>query len=286
MSTFICKECGKEIEDKYHIRIYCSRSCHDRGRAKNFKESRPKVICKQCGSIFSIQKCMLTNKNRTNKGWFCSNRCQTRYYANIRIDPNNKIERTCKQCGCIFIIHKCQLNEKYRFKGIFCSRSCRYKYDLSPGGRWYTEDIENKYNSTFNKSFKEGIRERDNYTCALCGKEDSKDIHHIDYNKKNSVENNCIVLCSSCHARTNFNREEWKKIFEEIINSRRREFMKSFIKLFSYPVAPLQFKARELNLGVPVTTEVEYKGEILQGFSGGWLHCVKGDWQNIKQEKW
>jgi hypothetical protein len=52
------------------------------------------------------------------------------------------------------------------------------------------------------------------------------------------------------------------------------------------PDAAFPKKARELNFGVPVTTEVEYKGEVLQGFSGGWLHCVKGDWANIKQEKW
>lgn len=52
------------------------------------------------------------------------------------------------------------------------------------------------------------------------------------------------------------------------------------------PDAAFPKKARELKLGVPMTTEIEYEGQVLQGYALGWLHCIKGDWSNIKQEEW
>ena len=70
------------------------------------------------------------------------------------------------------------------------------------------------YPVDWTKTLKRSIRERDKYSCKLCGKpqEDRAfDVHHIDYNKKNCNEYNLISLCSSCHSKTNFNRNDWKK---------------------------------------------------------------------------
>jgi len=65
------------------------------------------------------------------------------------------------------------------------------------------------------------IKERDNYRCQYCGDNKSRlDIHHIDYNKDNNFINNLITLCASCHSKTNYKREEWKKEFI-LINERR-----------------------------------------------------------------
>lgn len=67
-----------------------------------------------------------------------------------------------------------------------------------------------EYGEDFNKRFKELIKKRDNYTC-VCGKTNCKLIvHHIDYNKQNNQDNNCISLCSNCHAKTNWNRYYWQ----------------------------------------------------------------------------
>jgi len=86
--------------------------------------------------------------------------------------------------------------------------------------------ISNKpYLFDFNEELKESIRERDNYTCQLCGKTNEEclekwnrrlDIHHIDYNKKNSQDYNLISLCHPCHQKTNFNRTYWKKVLAEM----------------------------------------------------------------------
>jgi 5-methylcytosine-specific restriction endonuclease McrA len=56
------------------------------------------------------------------------------------------------------------------------------------------------------------IRKRDRYSCALCGKRPAYDVHHIDYDKANTTEGNCITLCHPCHSRTNINREHWHEL--------------------------------------------------------------------------
>ena len=73
------------------------------------------------------------------------------------------------------------------------------------------------YGLDFNKSLKNRIRQRDNYQCQICGlKENGKNhiAHHIDYNKNNNDENNLILLCNSCHSKTNFNRIYWVQFFK------------------------------------------------------------------------
>lgn len=63
----------------------------------------------------------------------------------------------------------------------------------------------------------------DNYTCCVCGKKSQKlVIHHIDYNKTNSNVQNLISLCTSCHGKTNFNREIWQLFFEKHIQNDRK----------------------------------------------------------------
>lgn len=70
------------------------------------------------------------------------------------------------------------------------------------------------------ETLRKSIRERDNFTCQLCGKKEvnsnSFDIHHIDYNKYNLDPNNLITLCKSCHMKTNYKRDYWIRYFEEI----------------------------------------------------------------------
>lgn len=63
----------------------------------------------------------------------------------------------------------------------------------------------------FTRKLRLAVKERDDNECKLCFIFGVKlDVHHIDYNKKNSVLGNLITLCSSCHATTNFNRSFWQ----------------------------------------------------------------------------
>ena len=73
------------------------------------------------------------------------------------------------------------------------------------------------YPREWNKTLKRAIRERDKYTCQMCGGQPDNEalsVHHIDYNKYNCNPVNLVALCRSCHRKTNDNREEWIKYFE------------------------------------------------------------------------
>lgn len=84
------------------------------------------------------------------------------------------------------------------------------------------------YSPEFNKQLKEKMRKRDNYRCQQCFRHQDEltkntktglkpcklHIHHIDYNKQNNNPENLVSLCSSCHAQTGFNRNDWTKYFQ------------------------------------------------------------------------
>lgn len=96
------------------------------------------------------------------------------------------------------------------------------KYEGLNNPNWQGGLSYEPYTKEFNDKFRRIIRKRDNYICMLCEKHQEKckkslDIHHIDYNKLLSIPQNCISLCTSCHMKTNFNRNHWTKFFQGIL---------------------------------------------------------------------
>lgn len=79
------------------------------------------------------------------------------------------------------------------------------------------------YPPEFNNKLKWQIRKRDGFKCQLCGLKQYKglSVHHIDYDKDNCSPKNLITLCSSCHVKTNKDREHWKNHFLTLMKERR-----------------------------------------------------------------
>jgi hypothetical protein len=74
--------------------------------------------------------------------------------------------------------------------------------------------------------FKDYIKERDGYIClnpTCSGKSKRLAIHHIDYNKKNCIQENLITLCISCNSKANINRE-WHTQWYRLIMMHRYKF--------------------------------------------------------------
>lgn len=74
------------------------------------------------------------------------------------------------------------------------------------------------YAPSFNEQTKERVRVRDNFKCAICGIPELEyakhlDIHHINYNKKDTSIMNLICLCNKCHGNLHNgkNKEELEK---------------------------------------------------------------------------
>ena len=85
---------------------------------------------------------------------------------------------------------------------------------------WNKLEFRIPYPYEFNNQLKEQIRQRDNYECQLCfiNQEEMNErliVHHIDFNKQNSSEENLISLCRSCHGKINCaNKLMWIRFFQ------------------------------------------------------------------------
>ena len=82
------------------------------------------------------------------------------------------------------------------------------------------------YPPEFNKELKIKIRERDNYTCCLCGRTEREEleelnrvlaVNHIDFNKQNCKEENLNTLCLRCNTKICRDRGYWTSYFQSQI---------------------------------------------------------------------
>ena len=96
-------------------------------------------------------------------------------------------------------------------------------------GAWKGGISFEPYCEKFTKEFRERVRVFFDYTCQICGHvwsvgERHLAVHHVNFNKDSccneDVEPLFVPLCTSCHTKTNFDREHWEKYFTSIITER------------------------------------------------------------------
>lgn len=168
----------------------------------------------QQGYSKSCRKCYYKTLSGTGNPMYGRNRGRKKYYC---VDCNKELSANyprCHSCACKYIW---QTSKKMQNRDISGKSNPNYKNGLS----------NEPYPLEFNEELKEKIRQRDNYTCQNCNMIAEEHlmvlgialpIHHIDYNKKNSQENNLITLCTQCNIRANYNREYWKQYYKEKLN--------------------------------------------------------------------
>jgi len=189
--------------------------------------------CETCGKVFSVRF------SRRDKAKFCSYNCYWKFMK------GNKLSEQCKLKISVALKGVKKEGHPAWNKGKKYSKSVRKKMSearkgrhFSPFSKKHKEKISkalmnNKngwihglayepYSVEFNKELKELIRHRDNYKCQLCdvpelGKNRKLSIHHIDYNKMNSMPSNLITLCNSCNTKVNYCRKQWTKYFQNKI---------------------------------------------------------------------
>ena len=180
-----------------------------------------------------IKKCKICNKEFKSKPSknriFCSKRCYGLWKSKNIVGKNHpkwkeKIEKNCLYCNKKFLTRESVIKQG---RGKFCSKNCQSKWSSenirgSNHHCWINGSSFEPYGSEFNERLKKQIRERDNYTCQECNFTENQlgyklRIHHIDYNKKNSIPENLISLCKGCHMKSNFNRSDWTTYFRELV---------------------------------------------------------------------
>lgn len=203
-----CLSCGKELVVSSARMTdgrgrYCSKSCQHQAKRK---QPIP-LACEAC------------DKHWTGLPWqfdrrYCSWECAKPFVGHERMDLG---EKSCAYCGTIFERRSDENAGNFRSRKT-CSDQCRFalggktrRHGAAPGG---------PYAADFTRQLREEIRARDGYRCRLCGAPPIRrglHVHHIDYQKDNTLPENLITLCQPCHSRTNFNRNHWHGILAAMV---------------------------------------------------------------------
>ena len=152
---------------------------------------------------------------------------------------SNRSQGRCKSCSNRFRKGKYKLSEKTKEniskarKGVGHhnmphSETTKKNISIAHTGKHYPKLSEalkgekhpnwkggisfEKYPPEFNNRFKRAIRKRDNYICMLCGIHKEKlnralEVHHVNYDKKLNIPQNCISLDHKCNIKANSNRK-------------------------------------------------------------------------------
>lgn len=174
-----------------------------------------------------IQKCTICDKEFKAYGdrVVCSIECFSKKMSKERLGENNPAWKSeeeldsniCLRCEKKF--HYLRAGIAKGRKKVFCSLECRRGVYL----RDSKENKEvNRERSFYPRELKRpgGTREqaliRDSNKCLMCESSDKVEVHHIDYNKKNSDIDNLMTLCKKCHGLTHHNRGFWEMLFNTL----------------------------------------------------------------------
>jgi 5-methylcytosine-specific restriction endonuclease McrA len=176
---------------------------HSQGEKGKMYIQNLNCSCNFCGKNFHKKPFAIKN----GEGKYCSWKCYR--------GEKKTVEIVCKICGSSRTVWVSTLKRK---RGKYCSHKC---YSMGRRGtqawnkgkphmrlekhpNWRGGISQEDYGLRWNEKLKESIRKRDGYSCMMCSRPQSMfkrklDVHHIDENKKNSVPENLISLCMSCH---------------------------------------------------------------------------------------
>jgi len=184
----LCIKCNRLLTG--HSKAILCKSCAHKG-AKFSEETKKKMSAAAKNKILSDE-----TRKRISDG-VKKARPKQHYYCSCGQEITWR-KKHCKSCAM-----KIRFSNPKEIEKFVRRKEKHYN--------WQNGKSFEKYGCYFTNKLKQEIRKRDNYKCYICKLNKKLDIHHIDYNKKNCDKNNLIGLCKSCHMKTNFNRDYWKK---------------------------------------------------------------------------
>jgi 5-methylcytosine-specific restriction endonuclease McrA len=221
-----CEQCGAEFTPsagnlKKGNGRFCSVKCAAQKRTSHQRVER---FCLECGVTFVVP----TARIRTRPANFCSRECFLSH-AKENAPGKTVVERTCQHCGKVFSVAPSQLNHR---EPKYCSLDCTWTHWRetgtgprppvgSPGpnlgkslvhsgsfrsgeGHWNWRGgvSRGRYPGNWRYYIRGQVRERDGFTCQVCGVIEvgrEHHVHHIDGDKENVDLHNLVTLCISCH---------------------------------------------------------------------------------------
>jgi len=189
-----CLTCGKSFHRspaQVKNKTYCSQKC---------RQKRQSYICEVCGKPFTERPSM-----RAGKHIYCSQKCQG---VAKRV---KKPVLICDFCGDEFERYPSELTkaEARGYTYVFCSHKCRASMiaaQFTPPKTYNGEHTSDPRNGTRLLQWRKAVKERDNYTCQMCGANDKMTVaHHKQpfalFPELRYDVSNGITLCYDCHEK-------------------------------------------------------------------------------------
>lgn len=204
----ICEQCNKPYLGAKD-RKYCGYDC-----AKVARRKRVNLNCQYCEKKFEVQE---WNKNAK----YCSMSCKG------KDDSAEILNLECSFCKKEFERKDFKV---YRNKSgnSFCSKSCANEFNRGSNHYEWKEHLHDKNLKLALKQWAVKIKERDGYTCQLCGETDRTilEAHHMKHRSKfpelQFDFNNGITLCLDCHALQHLNDEKALRLITYKIAAKRK----------------------------------------------------------------
>lgn len=149
----------------------------------------------------------------------------------------------------IEIIRNSKLGKSYEeMYGKEKSESIKNKQRKEIKPKNYHTEYDDKF---FDVDFRQQILKEQSYLCGICldklkGRY-KKNLHHINYIKKDNRRRNLMYLCVSCHTKTNYNRNAWKK-YLRLLNAKLLENYKLSRKIIFRVKKKLNLKEKNILL--------------------------------------
>ncbi|MFA6006038.1 MAG: NUMOD3 domain-containing DNA-binding protein [Patescibacteria group bacterium] len=187
------------------------------------EESREKMSIAKKGKKLSMEHRAKMSKSRKGKPSGAKGRHHS-MEARLKISIGNKGKTVSEKTR--IKLHNANLGQKHSEEqrrknrewhtGRKLSEDAKKKISGANNPNWLGGKSFEPYTTDWTRTLRRSIRERDHYTCQICGElqgDKALDIHHADYDKKNCNPQNLISLCKCCHTKTNHNRSNWIVFF-------------------------------------------------------------------------
>ena len=150
-------------------------------------KTQVKKTCEVCSTEFYVRK------YRELKAKFCSRVCQNKLQY-----TNKRVEYICKGCNKTYTDSPCRKTR------LFCSMECKTLISKSTRERRVAARRAKvvRRGSSSSRVLRVYIFSIRKPQCEICAYDKYPyclDLHHIDCNPNNNVENNIAILCALCH---------------------------------------------------------------------------------------
>lgn len=188
-------------------------------RCPTCNETMRKYLCTQCRELTVLTSYQRTDEHREKMSQV--HRGKKKNYPSASNDPVVAAKITAAWTP--------EKREEKRQQMIEMAKDPNWRKNCGRSGeenaRWKDGASETVYAPGFTRYLKLKIRERDWFTCQLCGITEDElghalSVHHIDYSKDNHHPDNLASTCVACNSRVNTNQEIWFAYFTVLAEAR------------------------------------------------------------------